>query len=78
MKVTYEVVEHNGGWAYKSGDTFSETFDTHDEAAAAAKRATAEQELPGETLDIEYADEDGEWHTEPSDGDDRPETEVKD
>ena len=32
--VTYRIVEHDGGWAYKSGDTFSETFASHDEALA--------------------------------------------
>mgnify|MGYP006211561437 CR=1 FL=1 len=24
--VTYRIVEHDGGWAYKLGDSFSETF----------------------------------------------------
>ncbi|PZO79379.1 MAG: hypothetical protein DI629_09130 [Mesorhizobium amorphae] len=77
MTVVYEVVEHNGGWAYKSGDTFSETFDTHDQALAAARRAAGEQEEPGETGDIEFETADGEWQTETADGDDRPDTEVK-
>ncbi len=26
--VTYTIVEHDGGWAYKAGDVFSETFRT--------------------------------------------------
>ena len=26
-EVTYTIVEHDGGWAYKVGDTFSETLD---------------------------------------------------
>jgi hypothetical protein len=30
------IVEHDGGWACKVGDVLSETFATHDEAAAAA------------------------------------------
>jgi hypothetical protein len=25
-KITYEIVEHDGGWAYKVGDVFSEPF----------------------------------------------------
>jgi hypothetical protein len=37
--VTYTVVEHDGGWAYKVGDVFSETFRTHEAAHAAAERA---------------------------------------
>jgi hypothetical protein len=28
-KVTYEVVEHDGGWAYRAKGVFSETFPTH-------------------------------------------------
>ena len=35
----YEVVEHDGGWAYKVGDVFSEPFASHADATAAAKRA---------------------------------------
>ena len=76
-KLVYEVVEHNGGWAYKANGTFSETFDTHDEAAKAARTAASEQEVGDETGDIEYEDEQGEWHLETAAGDDRPETEVK-
>ena len=76
--VVYEVVEHNGGWAYKVGDVFSETFDSHDDAAAAAKQAAREQEVPGETEEIEYQDESGKWRTETAAGGDRPHTEVED
>ncbi len=46
VKVVYEVVEHDGGWAYKYGDVFSETFPTHQAAHAAAERAAAEQRVP--------------------------------
>ena len=35
--LTYNIVEHDGGWAYKVGDTFSETFPSHDAAQAAAR-----------------------------------------
>ena len=78
MKITYEVVEHDGGWAYKVGDVFSETFPSHDIALAAAKRAAGEQRVPGETTGIEYETADGKWHEELEPGDDRPETEVED
>ena len=37
--VTYKIVQHDGGWAYKAGDVFSEPFPTHEEALAAARRA---------------------------------------
>ena len=38
-KLTYKIVEHDGGWAYKVGSTFSETFRTHQEALRAAEIA---------------------------------------
>src|SRR5579871_6086276 len=36
-KITYTIVEHDGGWAYKVGDVFSETFPSHDAAHKAAE-----------------------------------------
>ncbi|KQT54569.1 hypothetical protein ASG43_03000 [Aureimonas sp. Leaf454] len=76
--LTYEIVQHDGGWAYKVGDVFSETFRDHDSALAAAKDAAARQSLAGETDGITYQDRDGAWHEEVADGRDRPETEVVD
>jgi len=76
MKVVYEVVEHNGGWAYKVEDVFSETFGTEEEAQAAADDAASRQHLNGEATDIEYQDAAGELHLEFAPGDDRPEAEV--
>lgn len=76
-RVTYEIVEHDGGWAYKLGDVFSEPFRTREEAVSRAKMVAAEQRAPGEPESIEYEDEKGEWHEERSRGDDRPETDVK-
>ena len=49
--VVYEIVEHDGGWAYKVGDVFSEPFPSHAAALAAAKRAAGEQTMPGDTED---------------------------
>jgi hypothetical protein len=77
-EITYEIVEHDGGWAYKVGGAFSEPFPTHAAALAAAKMAAAEQEEPGKTEEIEYEDEAGKWHTETARGRDRPRTSVKD
>ena len=76
--VTYRIVRHDDGWAYKVGDVFSEPFPTHAEALAAAKRAAAEQRVPGTTHVIEYEDEKGKWHTETASGSDRPATTVED
>lgn len=74
--VTYKVVEHDGGWAYKLGDVFSETFATHDEAREAADRVAVEQGVPGETAPISYQDADGRWHEETAGGGDRPDAKV--
>jgi hypothetical protein len=76
--VTYEIVEHDGGWAYKVGDVFSETFPTHGAALQAARMAAEEQKTPGETEAIEFEDAKGEWHSETARGNDRPSTTVKD
>jgi hypothetical protein len=76
--VTYRIVRHDDGWAYKVGDVFSEAFPTHAAALAAARLAAAEQRVPGSTEAIEWEDEQGRWHSETARGTDRPETEVKD
>lgn len=74
--IYYRIVQHDGGWAYKLGDVFSETFPSRAAALAAARRAAKEQEVPGETAGIVYEDEAGEWREELSDGRDRPHTGV--
>ncbi len=74
--IVYRIVEHDGGWAYKLGDSFSETFASHDAARAAAVAASREQRVPDQTAMIEYADPDGNWITERADGHDRPDAEV--
>ena len=76
-KVTYEVVEHDGGWAYRFDGVYSETFSTQAAARKAARRAAGEQTVGGEETGISYEDREGRWHDEVSRGDDRPETEVK-
>jgi hypothetical protein len=76
--VTYKIVEHDGGWAYTVDGAFSEAFPTHDDALAAARRAAAEQRVPGRTEAIEWEDVNGKWHSETASGGDRPETDVQD
>jgi len=76
-KIIYEIVEHDGGWAYRADGVYSETFPSHDLARKAAERAAQEQAVAGETTAISYEDRDGRWHDELSRGDDRPETEVE-
>ena len=76
-KITYEIVEHDGGWAYRAAGVYSETFPSHDMARRAAERAAQEQVLAGETTFISYEDAEGRWHNEVAPGTDRPQTTVK-
>ena len=76
--VTYDVVEHDGGFAYKVGDVFSETFPTHAAAHAAAESAARRQQIGGEDEAIQYQDSKGQWHEEQARGGDRPQTDVED
>jgi hypothetical protein len=77
-EVTYMIVEHDGGWAYKVGAVFSEPFPDHKAAVAAAKRAANEQRVPGRTEVIQYEDENGNWRSETASGSDRPNTQIVD
>ena len=77
-KVTYEVVEHDEGFAYRVGDVFSETYPTHEAAHEAAEQAAQRQTLTGSDEVIQYQDSSGSWREEFADGDNRPETELED
>jgi hypothetical protein len=77
-EVTYEIVKHDDGWAYKVNGVFSEAFASHAAALKAAQAAAAEQRVPGATTVIQYETADGKWHTETASGSDRPATAVKD
>lgn len=77
-EVTYAIVEHDGGFAYKVGQSFSEIFPSHDAALAAARRAAGEQRIAGDDVGISYEDERGQWREELSAGGDRPRTRVVD
>jgi hypothetical protein len=76
-KVTYHIVPHDDGWAYRVDGVFSEPFPSHDAARKAAMRAAQEQHVPGETRTISWEDQNGKWHEETARGDDRPDTEVE-
>ena len=76
--IHYKIVQHDGGWAYKLDNVFSESFKTHEAARRAAHRAAREQERPDETRAILWEDAQGKWHEELARGNDRPETEVDD
>jgi hypothetical protein len=74
---TYEIVEHDGGWAYRADGVYSETFPSHDEALVAARIAAARQQVGGEDEEILSEDERGGWREEFAAGGDRPQTHVK-
>ncbi|MCV3764741.1 DUF2188 domain-containing protein [Rhizobium sp. TRM95796] len=76
--ISYNIVEHDGGWAYKLGDVFSETFPDHASALAAARLVALEHQVGGESAEISYQDSRGQWHQEHADGGDRPEAVVRD
>jgi hypothetical protein len=78
VKVVYEVVQHDGGWAYRLGNVYSEAFPTHSEALEAARIVAAEQQVGGDSAEISWQDDKGKWHEEYAEGGDRPETEVVD
>ena len=76
-EVVYKVVEHDGGFAYTAGGTYSETFRTREQALTAARRAAAEQRVGDVDHMISYETADGEWLTERAQGGDRPDTRVE-
>jgi len=78
MPITYHVVPHEDGWAYRLDDVLSETFPNHAAALSAARDAAARHEAADEDRFISYQTEDGRWHNEVAAGRDRPETEVED
>ena len=75
---TYKIVQHDGGWAYQVDGVYSETFASREKARAAAEQAAAEQRVGGDSTPISYEDPSGVWREETANGQDRPQTEVKD
>ena len=75
--LVYEIVEHDGGWAYRVDGSYSETFPNHDATLTAARRAAGEQRVSGDTHGIVYEDAQGQVREELSDGHDRPQTDVE-
>lgn len=78
MQLTYHVHVHDGGWAYRLGEVWSETFPTHDAALRAAKEAAQRQQLGGEDAQISYEAADGTCREESVSGSDRPAVHVED
>lgn len=76
MPLAYHIGEHDGGYAYRVNDVWSEPFPDHATALAAAKSASLRQQLGGEDAEITFETADGQWQTEHVSGGDRLETEV--
>ncbi|MBY5404571.1 DUF2188 domain-containing protein [Rhizobium sp. WSM1274] len=67
--ITYQVVPHDNGWAYKLGDTLSETYATADEAIIHAKDAASRQKIGDGDALLAYPAPDGGWEVQPIDTD---------
>jgi hypothetical protein len=74
MPIKYHVAVHDGGFGYRLGEVWSETYPDHDSALVAAK-SIARQQVGGEDAEISFQLSDGRWQTEQLDGGDRPTTE---
>lgn len=67
-KVTYEIVEHDGGWTYRVNGVFSEPFPSHDFAAKRQSAPPAGNRSLGDTTRISHEDKSGHWHDELASG----------
>lgn len=76
MVLNYRVGRHDDGWAYEFDGTWSERFDTHEDAMRAARAAAERHRVGGKDAVISYETADGKWHTEVAHGDERPEAVV--
>ncbi len=76
-EVTYHIVEHDGGYAYKVGDVFSETFPSRQDALQAAQAAPPSSRCRAPRKEIRYQDQAGAWHDETAQGGDRPVAKVE-
>ena len=78
-KVTYAIVEHDGGWAYKVGRHLSRRPSRparRRTSPPAGRRSSSRCRARPPT--ISWEDERGRWHAEIARGGDRPEVEVED
>ena len=78
MQLVYQIGPHDGGWAYRVNDTWSEPFHSHDAALTAARAIARRQENGDRDVVINYETENGQWVEEAIAGGDRPQTTVSD
>ena len=75
-KLNYEIVERDGGYAWKLGDAFSETYPTRDAASAAAIEDSARRQS-GTAQSTAQSDGDARrWHNEMANNDTGHETSI--
>lgn len=53
--ITYEIGQHDGGWAYKVGGTWSEPYASRADAVERARSAMARQEVDQGDIDLREA-----------------------
>ncbi|MBB3389020.1 hypothetical protein FHT82_001743 [Rhizobium sp. BK275] len=64
--ITYQIVRHDNGWAYKLGDTLSEPYATAEQAMDRARNAAARQKIGGGDALLAYPAPDGSgWKFQP-------------
>ena len=78
MQIVYHIGVHDGGFAYRLDDVWSEPFRTHEGAFQAARIAARRQQIEGKDAEITFQTPDGLWHSEYVRGGDRPEAQVVD
>lgn len=57
--ITYQIVPHDNGWAYKLGDTLSEPYATAEQAMARARNVAARQKIGKGDAVLAYPAPDG-------------------
>lgn len=57
--ITYQIVPHDNGWAYKLGDTLSEPYATPEQAMDRARDAASRQKIGDGDALLAYPSPDG-------------------
>ncbi|AJD44941.1 DUF2188 domain-containing protein [Rhizobium sp. SEMIA 4085] len=65
VDITYQIVPHDEGWAYKLGGTLSETYATVEEAINHAKRAASRQKIGDGDATLAFPAPGGGWRFVP-------------
>ena len=76
MKPNYEIVERDGGYAWKLGDALSETYPTREAANAAAIEDSHKRESGNGRKTAQAEGDARRWHNEMTDNDTGHETDI--